>query len=629
MSAEAAKALSNLAWSKGRNQVNNKKLSQALLILLALLLVGGMMAQYTPAISSLFSGRAQTGTPAIQVGKETVTVQDLDALRRNNPVLNAAQSGLLGDDLKRATVAVAVQQAQLKQGSAEQEVSRSEVNTQVDDTRKNAKLTDNKAWTDRLAQVGLTDAAYREQVRDSLKLQKQEKSIRDAAPKATEEEIKTYYDLNPDQFQTEARIVGREIAVSDRALAQKLLSELRGGADFSTLASQYSQEFKDRGGALGPVKDSKPSPVSQAALPDAVGQAAFGLSSGETSGVLESGGKFYIVKVEERLAASTKPLSEVRGEVSDLVNKAKQNAALEQWADGLKKATQPQFVDPAWKVSDPAVASVNGVNIPYSELVLTVLGNQQFQSLMQQMPAEQASALVNQYLKPGATEQLIEQYAAPIIVKAQQLHLVGPRAALAQQLMAYGARNVTVSDDDIIKAYQSGLEQFTSKASGTVSEAVFNDKQQALAFRQDFDGQNFVKAASKAGGTVSERGNVSEGDAKLSAAVSKAVFGTQELRAVSGGSLSDVVEENNHYTVAYVTQLQPATVKPLSAVRDTLRQQLLSQKRDAAGQAYLREQLKSLKVENHLSSVLAEQQKAVSAAEAKGKAQQPSSAPQK
>ena len=44
----------------------------------------------------------------------------------------------------------------------------------------------------------------------------------------------------------------------------------------------------------------------------------------------------------------------------------------------------------------------------------------------------------------------------------------------------------------------------------TLDEASFKDKNQAAAFRTDWNGQgDFVAAASKAGGTVSERGQVS------------------------------------------------------------------------------------------------------------------------
>lgn len=597
----------------------NKKLTNGLLIALALLLVAGMAVQYTPSLGALFSSSASKGTPAIKVDDQVITTQDLDTLRKNNQVLNFTQSGVLGDDLKRLTVAAAIQQALGKQGSAGQEVSRSEVNDKVTEVRKSNNLTDNKAWTDRLAQIGLTDASFRQQVRDSLALQKQQKSITDAVPKATDSELQEYYDLNPDQFQSEAKIVGREIVVSDKAKAEALLAQLKGGADFSTLATQNSLEFKDRGGALGPVKDGKPSPVSQAALPTSVGAAAFALGSGGLTNVLEDRGKFYIVKVEQALPAATKPFAEAKTQVADIVNKAKQNAAMENWFDGLKKSAKIEYVDPAWKVDDVAVATVDGQPIAYSELLQNVVGSQQFQGLLQQVPADQAGTVVNQYLKPGATEQLIEQYAAPSIVKAKKLNLVGPRSLLAQQLMAYGSKDVTVSDDEIIKAYQSNIAQFTSKASANVSEAVFNDKQQALAFRQDFDGQNFVKAASKAGGTVSERGATTEGDpnSKLSPALTKAVFATGGLRQVTGGGLSEVVEQGKQYSVAYVTNLVSANVKSLSEVRDLIKQKLLADKRNAEGMNYLKEQMKGVKVENNLSKVLAAQQKAVSAAEPK------------
>ena len=99
--------------------------------------------------------------------------------------------------------------------------------------------------------------------------------IKATAQPATEAEARLYYTLNPQPFQTDARIVGRQIVVADRAKAESLLAQARGGADFAALASANSTEFKDRGGALGPLEGGSPRPVAQVALPAEVGVAAF------------------------------------------------------------------------------------------------------------------------------------------------------------------------------------------------------------------------------------------------------------------------------------------------------------------------------------------------------------------
>ncbi len=602
--------------------MNKKVLTSVLLGFLAVLLVVGLIYQFTPNVGSLFGG-SSSGTPAIKVNGQTVTVEEIQAVQRSNPVLSATTEGLLGDDLKTVAVESRIENALLKAASTDQNVTRAEVNDQVTQVRKSNNLTDNKAWVDRLAQIGFTDASYREEVRSGLAVQKQQKAVTDAAPKPTDAQLQLYYDLNKDQFKDEARIVGREIVVSDKAKATALLAQLKSGSDFAVLASANSSEFKDRAGALGPVTNGKPAPVAQAALPTEVGAAAFALTGGGLTDVISSGGKFYIVKVEQFIPAATKPFASVKTQVTEQVAQLLKTAASEQWFDGLRQNAKIEFLLPAWKINNPTVAVVGGQQIPYSDVLSGVVGNQQFASLLQQVPADQAGTLVNQFLKPGLADQVIEQYAAPKIVADNKLALVGSRANLAQQLALYGSRDVIVTDQDVIKNYQANITTYTTKASATINEAVFTDRAKALAFRQSFDGKNFVQAASKAGGTVSERGNLAADDTKLNPALSKAIFGTASLRPAGEGSVSDVIESGKNYSVAYVTDLVRASIKPLREVESVIRPQLLAQKRNEVGQAYIKAQMKNIKVENKLSEVLAAQEKRLAAAAPKTPATTP------
>ena len=62
--------------------MKNKKVVNVLLGVLALMLVVGMAYQFTPDVGSLFGNRQQ-GTPALKVNGQTVTVEELEALRRS------------------------------------------------------------------------------------------------------------------------------------------------------------------------------------------------------------------------------------------------------------------------------------------------------------------------------------------------------------------------------------------------------------------------------------------------------------------------------------------------------------------------------------------------------------------
>ena len=70
--------------------------------LLALLMVGGMAYQFTPALRGGGQGLfgQKSGTPALKVNGETVTAEDLDSMRRGNALLSSNDKGVLGDDFR-------------------------------------------------------------------------------------------------------------------------------------------------------------------------------------------------------------------------------------------------------------------------------------------------------------------------------------------------------------------------------------------------------------------------------------------------------------------------------------------------------------------------------------------------
>lgn len=595
--------------------MNRKVITNALLIVLALLLVVGMAYQFTPNIAGLFNRSQTAGIPALRVNGQTITAEELDQARRANPVLSSADTGVLGDDFKTVVVANQIQQALVAGATQDIQVSRADVNTEVNQVREQRGLQDNKAWTDFLQGIGLSDAAARAQIRDGIAIQRKVDELKAAAPAPTDAEARLYYDLNPEAFQSDARIQGRQIVVADEARARALLAQARAGADFAALASANSSEFADRGGALGPVESGAPRPVAQVALPAEVGAAAFALTNGGLTDVVPSGGKFYIVNVEKYLPPAPKPFDEARPDIVAALKSQKENAALEQWLAGLEKDARVEYVDPNWKTEDPTVATVAGQDIPYSEVVEGVVSNQQFASLLQQVPPEQAASLVNGILKPQVTQGLIQSYAAPTIAEKLKLDLTGTRQDIVQGLAAYGARNVEVTDADLQAYYDQNREQFQTPASATVSEASFRDRNQALAFRTDWKGNGgFTASAGRAGATVSERGGVTAGDGKLSPELEAAVFSATTLKDAGEGSLSDVVKVGNRYSVVYVTDLKPAVTQPLSAVRGQIEAQVLGTKKSEAGQAFVSREVAALNPTDNLDRVLEAQAERVAAA---------------
>lgn len=593
-------------------QENKKKLVNGMMITLAVLMVGSMAVMFTPNVQQMMSNTSKK--TAFKVNGFDVKVDDLENSRQNNPIMASVDKGPLADDFKTLLMAQSVQQQVLLSAAKDIKVSKQDINAEVDKVRKQNNLQDNAAWTNALRGIGLSDAEYRKNTKDQLAIERKLDEIKSQVEKPTTEELELLYKLNKDQYQSAPKIIGRQIVVKDKSKADKLLQQAKAGENFASLAREHSLEFKDRGGALGPIKDGKPKAVERAALPDLIANAAFGLTSGGLTDVIEHAGRFYIVRVESYLKATPKPFTEVKDDIIKLATKLKENAKIESWLTDLEKSAKIEDVDPEWKYHNPVLAKVNNSEVKYAELIKQIASNQQLGAMLSQMPAEQVALMVNNF-KHELTKQLINSHAAPEIVKKLKLPLVGPKQTLAMNLVNYAGRDVKVSEDEIKKYYNENKEQYSTPASAKLDEASFSDVNQAMAFRKDWNGQgDFITAATKAGGTVSERGEVNSGSGRIDPILEKAVFEGQ-LRGVGDGSLSEVVGVAGRHSVAYVKDLQRSTVKALNDVSDDIRRQLEGSKKAEAGEKFLDEHVSALKPVNNLEKILEEQTKRLGIAE--------------
>lgn len=74
----------------------------------------------------------------------------------------------------------------------------------------------------------------------------------DVAPKVTEDAIKAHYEQEYANSPAIERVRARQILVSTKAEADKLIAELKHGADFATLAKKCSEDpDRERAGDLG------------------------------------------------------------------------------------------------------------------------------------------------------------------------------------------------------------------------------------------------------------------------------------------------------------------------------------------------------------------------------------------
>jgi len=159
--------------------------------------------------------------------------------------------------------------------------------------------------------------------------------------------IQEYYKNHKEEFTTKEEIKLRMImvpshsvdgnAASQKALAEEILSKLAGGADFERMAQMYSEDVsRDSGGDWGWIARKTLAPELE--------KVAFNLPTKKISRIVELGGNYYILRVDEKRGGVTKALAEVRDEVEKRVLDEEAMRLQENWLAGLRqKATIRRF----------------------------------------------------------------------------------------------------------------------------------------------------------------------------------------------------------------------------------------------------------------------------------------------
>ncbi len=145
---------------------------------------------------------------------------------------------------------------------------------------------------------------------------------------ASDAEVQAYYDEHRAQYDKPEQVHARHIlfrfapnATEDekakvRSHAEEVLAKVKAGGDFAALAKQYSEDSSAaQGGDLGSFPRGK--------MVAPFEQAAFSLSPGQTSDLVESPFGLHIIKVESKEEARTQPLDEVRTQITDKLKQQK------------------------------------------------------------------------------------------------------------------------------------------------------------------------------------------------------------------------------------------------------------------------------------------------------------------
>ena len=205
-----------------------------------------------------------------------------------------------------------------------------------------------------LAKQGGFDA--RPDIKEQMELQKNgflanEYLKREIMQKVTvsENEGKTYYDANNDEFKAPEMVRARHIlflvdtSATDEAKknvyekAAATLKKIKGGEDFAKLASELSGDpgSKSKGGDIGFVAKGKTVKPFEDAL--------FSLKTGEISGVIETQFGYHIIKAEEKKDASVRPFEAVKEEIRQKIMQERVKSAVTAFIDKAMKDAKAEI----------------------------------------------------------------------------------------------------------------------------------------------------------------------------------------------------------------------------------------------------------------------------------------------
>jgi len=156
-------------------------------------------------------------------------------------------------------------------------------------------------------------------------------------------QIASQYDATKDKYK-QVKVNAIYIAFGEKgvteaqakAKAEKLLAQIRQGADFAKLARANSDDETSK------AKDGYFATLTPADnIPDALRAAVFQLKQGETSAPIRQPNGFYLLRAEQ---VGYRPLSQVRDQIFTELK----NQKFQEWLNDMAKQAQPKFVNPAF-----------------------------------------------------------------------------------------------------------------------------------------------------------------------------------------------------------------------------------------------------------------------------------------
>lgn len=209
-----------------------------------------------------------------------------------------------------------------------------QVTTQFNATKKGYKT--DAAWKAALKQAGITEADFKDEIRQGIIEQNVMKYIYKGVS-VSDAEAKAYYDKNQSQYTEQPNKFNlSHILVKTEDEAKKVETRLKNGEDFAAVAKSVSTDTgsKDKGGSLGEIaaNDQNYDPTFMAA--------ATKLSQGQVSEPVHSQFGWHVIKCISKTNYPVKPFDKVKDDVKNTLLQNKQKTKFDDTVAKWKKVAK-------------------------------------------------------------------------------------------------------------------------------------------------------------------------------------------------------------------------------------------------------------------------------------------------
>jgi peptidyl-prolyl cis-trans isomerase C len=170
-----------------------------------------------------------------------------------------------------------------------------------------------------------------------------------ARTQPSDEEVRRYYDENPDRFIVKAQSWYRHILVPTESQAWEIYRRIKNGESFDELARQYSKdESSARNGGVMPPMTPGYAAGRLGKVPE-LGEKVLSMKEGELGEPIHSVHGWHVVRVDAVRQEHTRPFEEVRAEIVQKLSSRGQAELYTVVLDSLKAAYNVHIDDEALK----------------------------------------------------------------------------------------------------------------------------------------------------------------------------------------------------------------------------------------------------------------------------------------